>query len=82
MTEAVRISRLATGDSTIRPSRQTYQVPDALRQDDRMSEELPFGTRGGTVIRHLFPLDGEYVISVQLQRTRTGYIRGRIGAAN
>src|SRR5262249_13456805 len=39
-------------------------------QDDRISEELPFGSRGGIAVRHYFPLDGDYVIKVHLQRRR------------
>ena len=33
-----------------------------------MSEALPFGSRGGLAVRHTFPLDGEYVIRVRLNR--------------
>ena len=33
-----------------------------------MSEELPFGSRGGTAIEHHFPLDGEYLIRLKLQQ--------------
>ena len=29
-------------------------------------EQLPFGTRGGTLFRHTFPLDAEYEIKLQL----------------
>ena len=36
-----------------------------------MSEDLPFGSRGGTGVRHYFPLDGEYLIKVSLKRTST-----------
>ena len=39
-------------------------------------EGLPLGTRGGTLIRHTFPLDGEYVIKPRLWRTNVGFIRG------
>ena len=31
-----------------------------------MSEDLPYGTRGGTAIRHYFPLDGDYVVKIRL----------------
>ena len=41
-----------------------------LMQDERMSEDLPFGSRGGTVFRHYFPLDGEYVLKIRLQRNQ------------
>jgi len=37
-------------------------------QDDRQSEDLPFGSRGGIAIRKDFPVDGEYLITVKLQR--------------
>ena len=35
-----------------------------------MGEAMPLGSRGGASIRHLFPVDGEYEISVGLQRGR------------
>ena len=76
MSAAENISRLAIGDSTIDPSFQTYKVPARLMQDERMSEELPFGSRGGIVVLHHFPLDGEYVIRIRLQRNNIDYIRG------
>ena len=66
---AQRISRLAMGDPTIPPAIERYQTPYlTLRQGERMSEELPFGSRGGTVVRHTFPVDGEYIIRVRLER--------------
>jgi hypothetical protein len=34
-----------------------------------MSDDLPFGSRGGFAIRHYFPLDGEYLIKIRLQRS-------------
>src|SRR5439155_20533148 len=69
MSAASKISRLVVGDSRIRPSIQTYSAPKYLVQDDRMNEELPFGSRGGIVIHHYFPLDAEYVVKIRLQRT-------------
>jgi hypothetical protein len=41
-----------------------------------MSDDLPFGSRGGIAIRHYFPADGEYTIRVFLQRNSRDYIRG------
>jgi hypothetical protein len=78
MAAARRIARLAVGDPTIGPALEsrTYHVPKALFQDDRMSEELPFGSRGGLSIRHFFPLDGDYVLKVRLRRNVYDYIRG------
>ena len=67
---ARRISRLAMGDPTVKPGLQTYSLPYmVLRQDARMSNDQPFGSRGGTTIRHNFPVDADYVIRVTMQRT-------------
>ena len=45
-------------------------------QDDRQSEDLPFGSRGGIAVRHEFPVDGEYLIKVRLRRQYQDYIMG------
>ena len=68
MSAAKKISRLAIGDPSMGPVIETYDVPKRLKQDDRMSEELPFGSRGGIAVRHFFPLDGEYVLRLPLKR--------------
>jgi hypothetical protein len=67
---ASKISKLAAGDSALAVSYQTYDVPRGLVQLDRMGEAMPLGSRGGASIRHRFPVDGEYEISVSLQRGR------------
>ena len=72
---ARRISRLAVGSAAIRPTIATYLVPTVLTQNDHL-DGLPLGTRGGIVVRHQFPLDGEYVIRVRLLRTVIDTIRG------
>ncbi len=69
---AQRISRTAIGDPTIRPETAEYEVSNFLVQSDRVSDEVPFMSRGGTVIRHNFPLDGEYVLRVHLRRAFDG----------
>ena len=76
LTAARRISRLAVGDPAIGPglTSRTYTVPIAMTQNDRMSEALPFGSRGGLAVRHRFPLDGEYVLTVRLKRSVYEYI--------
>ena len=78
MSAARRVSRLAVGDPTVGPgfASETYEIPKTLVQDDRMSEDLPFGSRGGVAIRHHFPLDGEYVIKLRLRRQLYSYIIG------
>ena len=65
---ARKIGRLAIGDPTMRPAVATYRLPLAKVQDYRESEDLSFGTRGGSAIRHVFPLDGEYVLKISLRR--------------
>src|SRR6266853_1462796 len=80
---AAKIARLALGDPSIpagferygavkgNASEQTY-----LWQTERLDEDFPLGSRGGIVARHYFPVDGEYVFKVRLQRTYQGVIRG------
>ena len=65
---ATKIGRLAIGDSRITPAVATYRIPRSVRQNERMSEALPFGSRGGIAVRHMFPLDGEYVFRMRLSR--------------
>jgi hypothetical protein len=65
---ARKISRTAVGDTTIPVAYQTYTVHHGLIQTDRLGEGAPVGSRGGTIVRHVFPVDGEYEISVTLQR--------------
>ena len=72
MSVARQVSRLAVGDHTIDADTSQYVVSPFILQNDRMNEDLPFGTRGGLAVNHRFPLDGEYEISVRLLRTDTG----------
>jgi hypothetical protein len=77
MKVAREVSRLAVGDTTIDANSKVYTVSPVLLQHERMNEDLPFGTRGGLAVNHRFPLDGEYEISVRLQRTDdTGLVIG------
>ena len=76
MSAARMIARIAVGDPGIRPFSETYEIPKFLTQDDRVSDNLPFGSRGGIAIRYHFPADGEYTIRVFLQRNSRDYIRG------
>src|SRR5262245_4892133 len=56
---ATKISRLAIGNTEISADKASYRVPRGLTQADHI-EGLPLGTRGGLLIKHVFPLDGEY----------------------
>ena len=62
LTAAARISRLAVGNVST-PTQTVYRVAEDATQDYHV-EGLPFGTRGGLRVEHLFPADGEYVLRV------------------
>jgi hypothetical protein len=70
-----KIAALAVGDPSLTTVSQVYQVPPDLAQEDHI-EGLPLGTRGGILIHHDFPLDGEYDFSVALLQNIVGYITG------
>ncbi|HEY6509130.1 MAG TPA: DUF1587 domain-containing protein, partial [Vicinamibacterales bacterium] len=72
---AEKISALAVGDPSIPATDTTHRVRFDLTQTGHV-DGLPLGTRGGTLIRETFPLDGEYVIKPKLWRTNVGFIRG------
>jgi mono/diheme cytochrome c family protein len=83
LTAAAKVARLAIGDPTIRPAFERYTAVKNnvnertwLWQTDRLGEEFPLGSRGGIAARHYFPVDGEYVFRVRLDRTWEGRIRG------
>ena len=75
---ARQISRMAVGDRAPDPAAAShvYRVPKLLEQDERASEDLPFGSRGGLAVRHHFPRDGEYAFRVRLRRQIYDYIIG------
>jgi hypothetical protein len=75
LSAARKISRLAVGRA-ISPTIETYRLPRELVQDDRLSERLPFGSRGGAAIEHYFPHDGEYVVKIRLQVNNFEYVKG------
>ena len=78
LSAAKTISRLAVGDPDSGRVIETYTLPDNLNQQDRASEEHPFGARGGIIVRHYFPVDGEYVIRTKLKRIEFGIDAGKI----
>ena len=69
---AAKISRWALGDPTLRPTTALYQTSPLLLQEGRVSDALPFGSRGGHSVDHYFPLDAEYIIRVRLGPGRRG----------
>jgi mono/diheme cytochrome c family protein len=76
MSVARQVTRLATGLPPIAPAVDSYEVPLHVLQDERQSEDLPFGSRGGIAVNHTFPVSGEYTIKVRLQRQYQDYIKG------
>jgi hypothetical protein len=64
---AADISRMAIGDRNAQGVDHTYTAPAYVSQHpwDRVPG-APYGTRGGLVIEHVFPADGEYVFEVTL----------------
>ncbi len=73
---ARQVTRLATGLPPTRPRVETFAIPLHVLQNDRQSEDLPLGSRGGIAIRHNFPVDGEYVVKIRLQRQYQDYLKG------
>ena len=83
VTAAAAIARRAVGDPNMpaafvrygaikdNPNDLTY-----LRQTDRLDEDFPLGSKGGVAARHYFPVDGEYVFRLRLQRAWDAIIRG------
>ncbi|MBI2149624.1 MAG: DUF1592 domain-containing protein, partial [Acidobacteria bacterium] len=74
LTAALRISDLALGDAEVEPGTATFSISTVVTQNQHV-DGLPLGTRGGTLIRHDFPADGEYVFYGRLLRTvAEGYV--------
>jgi len=80
---AAKIARLAVGDPAMPAGFERYTAlkdnsneSTWLSQNERLGEEFPLGSRGGITARHYFPVDGEYVFKLRLDRTDTGVIRG------
>jgi Protein of unknown function (DUF1592)/Protein of unknown function (DUF1588)/Protein of unknown function (DUF1587)/Protein of unknown function (DUF1585)/Protein of unknown function (DUF1595) len=65
------VSRLAVGSPPPAVGTSVYRVSTEVQQHERI-EGLPFGTRGGTLIRHTFPQDAEYDIKVGITGRGTG----------
>ncbi len=66
MRAATEVSRLAVGNPDAVPVSAKYTNPIEVSQHawDHI-DGTPFGTRGGMVVTHDFPADGEYVLTVE-----------------
>src|SRR5205823_2174591 len=69
-----KISRLAIGDISS-PKQAVFEAPADTAQNHHI-EGLPFGTRGGILIKYEFPADGEYTFKV---KGVTGYFQAVLG---
>jgi Protein of unknown function (DUF1587) len=74
LSAAGNISRLAIGSETA-PTLAVFDAPHDTSQNEYV-EGLPFGTRGGMLIEHEFPADGEYTLTV---KGMTGYFTAVLG---
>jgi hypothetical protein len=72
---AQKVSRLAVGSPVPSPASHVVVLPADLTQEDH-AEGLPFGTRGGTLVRHTFPLNGVYEVEIRLSRDRNENVEG------
>src|SRR5262245_14663469 len=70
-----KISSLAVGDPSQPAITHAYRTAPDLAQDEHV-DGLPLGTRGGLLIHHNFPLDGDYDFRVFLLRNIVGYMKG------
>ena len=76
LSAASKISRLAIGDPDTTSRVETFPAPADLSQNDHI-EGLPLGTRGGMLIQHNFPADGEYRFQIALLRGTSEELFGR-----
>ncbi|HEV8397985.1 MAG TPA: DUF1592 domain-containing protein [Vicinamibacterales bacterium] len=64
----LQVAELVVGDAGAEPGTATYTISTVVSQDQHV-EGLPLGTRGGILVEHTFPADGEYVFSGRLLKT-------------
>jgi len=70
------VSTQAVGDPSPAPTSVTYRTPVGMSQAAH-NEGLPLGTRGGLLVEHQFPADGEYTFNInQSGGFGGGYIAG------
>ena len=74
LSAAGKISRLAMASNTA-PTFVEFNVPDDATQNYHV-KGLPFGTRGGILIEHEFPADGDYELKI------VPIFEGNMGQAN
>jgi len=68
------VSARAVGNPAARPGSQTYRPTRGSDQSLRV-DGLPLGTRGGLLVEHLFPADGDFKFNIP-NMAIAGYVRG------
>ena len=68
------VTARALGNPAARPGSMTYRPARGTDQAVRV-EGLPLGTRGGLLVEHLFPADGDYKFNIN-GLAAAGYVRG------
>jgi Protein of unknown function (DUF1592)/Protein of unknown function (DUF1588)/Protein of unknown function (DUF1585)/Protein of unknown function (DUF1595)/Protein of unknown function (DUF1587) len=63
ITAARNVSRQAIGRATAKPSSHAYRAGAGLQLEHQ--DGLPLGTRGGMLVTHYFPADGEYIFNIR-----------------
>jgi uncharacterized protein DUF1592/uncharacterized protein DUF1588/uncharacterized protein DUF1585/uncharacterized protein DUF1587/uncharacterized protein DUF1595/cytochrome c len=76
MSVARQVTRLAVGLPPVKPGLERFEIPLHILQDERQNEDLPLGSRGGVAVHYNFPVDGQYLIKVKLQRQYQDYLKG------
>jgi len=78
---AKKIAKIAVGGRSESPDLRVVRVPGDQSQKEHV-QGLPFGTRGGVVFQHSFPMTGKYEFEIRLSRDRNGEVEGLIGGAH
>jgi len=69
MTAARRISRLAVGEAAMKPTEEEFSARTLgmrSNRNERISDDLPFDSRGGMAFQYYFPADAEYQFRVRI----------------
>jgi mono/diheme cytochrome c family protein len=69
---AAKIAQLALARPRGIPLPETFLVPTDRNQGLRLSDDLPFGSRGGLAVRYYFPADGEYLFEMRPKESGAG----------
>ena len=70
MSVARIVSRLAVGDTALKPEVAEFRAPrGSHRRDERPSDDMPFDSGGGLSVAYRFPVDADYIIKVKLAPT-------------